>query len=427
MPDRDDDVIAYGPFIVWFAPAEQPHSGHNMTSARRALHFGAGNIGRGFIGPLLIQSGYHVVFADIDKKVIDNINEHGEYLVHILDPSKPRPISISDISGVISTSDDVLTEFANPQVDIMTTSVGVGILPRIARTVARGISERRKAGCGPINIIACENAVGATGTLAKSVDEYFSDEDRAYAKANVGFANCAVDRIVPPFKNDSVLDVGVEGFSEWIVDKGQLKNLGECGTLQIEGMLLTEDLQAYVERKLFTLNTGHAITAYLGTIYGYSTIYESIQNDEIVRVVRGAMHESGAALLKKHPAFTQQEHREYVDKIEARFRNPNISDDVKRVGREPLRKLSRGDRLLGPAYMACGYGLPIDDLARGIAAALLYENQEDPQAVELRENVTRWGGEKAIVEVTGFAEGSVEYRKVWVAYQELEALKSARA
>ena len=186
---------------------------YTMTSSRRAIHFGAGNIGRGFIGPLLVQSGYHVVFADIDKKIIDNINQHGEYLVHILDPSKPRPVAVSDISGVISTSDDILTAIADPRVNIITTSVGVGVLPRIARTFARGISERRKAASGPMNIIACENAVGATATLAKSVDEYFSEEDREYAKENVGFANCAVDRIVPPFKNDTPLDVGVEGFS----------------------------------------------------------------------------------------------------------------------------------------------------------------------------------------------------------------------
>lgn len=208
------------------------------------------------------------------------------------------------------------------------------------------------------------------------------------------------------------------------MDKHPLKNVGECGTLQIKGMLLTTDLAGFVERKLFTLNTGHAITAYLGALYGRRTIYESIHHDEIARVVRGAMHESGAALLKKHPMFTPQEHREYVEKIETRFRNPHINDDVKRVGREPLRKLGRGDRLLGPAYMARGYGLPIDSLARGIAAALLYDNKEDAQAVEVREKVTHLGSEKVIAEMTGFEEGSPEYLQVLEAYQELEELKN---
>ena len=181
-------------------------------SPRRAIHFGAGNIGRGLIGPLLVQSGYHVVFADIDKTLIENINKHGEYSVHILDPKRPPPTLISNVSGVMSTSDDLIKEIANPAVDIITTSVGVNVLPRIAGTLAKGIQERKKAGGGPVNVIACENTVGATAQLAKAADKYFLDEDRDYVEKNVGFATCSVDRIVPPFEHQSPLDVGVESF-----------------------------------------------------------------------------------------------------------------------------------------------------------------------------------------------------------------------
>jgi mannitol-1-phosphate 5-dehydrogenase len=179
---------------------------------KKAIHFGAGNIGRGFIGPLLVQSGYHVVFTDIDKDLIDSINEQGQYDVYILEHQKPRPISISNISGVMSTSDDIIKEIADPYVDMITTSVGVGVLPKIAGTLAKGIRERRKAGGGPINVIACENTIGATAQLAKAADQYFLNEDREYVKENVGFATCSVDRIVPPFECKSALDVGVEGF-----------------------------------------------------------------------------------------------------------------------------------------------------------------------------------------------------------------------
>lgn len=40
-----------------------------------ALHFGAGNIGRGFIGALLHHSGYHVVFADVNDTMVSLLNE----------------------------------------------------------------------------------------------------------------------------------------------------------------------------------------------------------------------------------------------------------------------------------------------------------------------------------------------------------------
>lgn len=184
-------------------------------------------------------------------------------------------------------------------------------------------------------------------------------------------------------------------------------------------MILTTALPAYVERKLFTLNTGHATTAYLGDLYGYETIYESIGDVEILETVRGVMQESGAALLKKHPALNKDDHARYIQEIENRFKNKHIGDHVKRVGREPLRKLGKGDRLVCPAVLATEYGLPIDNLARGIAAALLYVNEEDGQAVELQSKIRELGIEKMIVEITGFAEGSLENGKVLQAYQEL--------
>lgn len=214
--------------------------------------------------------------------------------------------------------------------------------------------------------------------------------------------------------------------AEWIVEKGALKGLNEKGTLDIEGMLLTVDLGGYVERKLFTLNTGHAITAYLGFLDGYSTIHETTQHEEILTVVRGAMQESGAALMMKHPMFSAEEHVKYILKIEERFKNSYIRDDVKRVGRNPLRKLGKGDRLLGPTYMALGYGLPVDNLLRGIAAAFLFENEEDEEAVALQKLMGDPGMERTLVEITGFQEGSWQYAKIMEAYCELDERRKER-
>jgi mannitol-1-phosphate 5-dehydrogenase len=48
---------------------------------KKAVMYGAGNIGRGFIGQLFSESGYHVVFIDIADSVVDRLNKDGCYPV----------------------------------------------------------------------------------------------------------------------------------------------------------------------------------------------------------------------------------------------------------------------------------------------------------------------------------------------------------
>ncbi|MBD7970215.1 mannitol-1-phosphate 5-dehydrogenase [Paenibacillus gallinarum] len=375
---------------------------------KKAIQFGAGNIGRGFIGALLSQASYHVVFADINEEMINELNEKKSYQIHILDLEQ-RQETISNVSGVLSNGPDIVNEVA--EADIVTTAVGPNVLKIIASTIAKGIEARREAGRGVLNIIACENMVGGSKHLEEQVYTHLSEAGKAYAEENVGFANCSVDRIVPPYQGENMLDVGVESFYEWIVEEPSLK--GEVP--QIPGMKLTDNLLAYVQRKLFTLNTGHAITAYLGYLAGMETIEEAINNDEIRAVVRQAMEESGDALIKKH-GFDKEEHYKYIDKIEKRFKNPYIRDEVIRVGREPLRKLGPADRLVGPANMAIQYGLGHVALLKGIAAAFHYDNPQDPQSKELQEQIAQNGIEAAVSSVTGFTDGSEDHRIICEEY-----------
>ncbi|WP_411344849.1 mannitol-1-phosphate 5-dehydrogenase [Paenibacillus sp. WLX1005] len=382
---------------------------------KKAIQFGAGNIGRGFIGALLSNAGYHVVFADVNEKMIDALNEQKSYQIHILDLEKSVE-TITNVSGCLSNGPDIVNEIASAE--IVTTAVGPNVLKFIAPTIAQGIEARREAGAGPLNVIACENMVGATSHLQEQVESHLSEEGKAYAREHVGFANCSVDRIVPPFQGDNLLDVGVEAFHEWIVEEPKLKG----GTPQIDGMKLTDNLVAYVQRKLFTLNTGHAITAYLGFLKGIETIDQSIQDESVRAIVRPAMEESGAALVKKH-GFDAAEHAKYIDKIETRFKNPYIRDEVIRVGREPLRKLGPADRLIGPANMASELGLAHDHLLQGAAAAFHYDNANDPQSAELQGRIQAEGLGPVVSDVTGFAKDSDDYNQIMAAYDELAALK----
>lgn len=368
----------------------------------KAIQIGAGNIGRGFIGELLAHSGFEVTFVDANNTVVELINELKNYTVHVLDNEK-RDEKVENVSS-LNINDEKLMD-AILEADIMTTAVGVNILSRIAETLAKGIKNRLAKGVEKnLNIIACENAVGASEVLKEEIFKYLTEEEKETVDKYVGFPNSSVDRIVPPVseKMENPLDVVVENYYEWNVDRNGFR--GEIP--EINGMNLTGNLIAYVERKLFTLNTGHAITAYLGNLRGYKTIEESINDNDIYEVVYHAMVESGDGLVKKYD-FDREAHLKYIDKIIARFKNPYLQDDIKRVGREPIRKLSKGDRLVKPLLNSMSYGISTENLLLGVGAVLYYNNPEDPQSVKLQELIKEKGIKGAVQEVSEISDENI--------------------
>ena len=385
---------------------------------KKAIQFGAGNIGRGIIGSLLYKAGYHVVFADVNTEIIDKINKDKEYTIHVMDTVCSEE-KVNDISGVISINNEIYKEIV--EAEIITTAVGPVVLPRIAPTIAKGIALRKENGVkNYLNIIACENAIKASSQLEEEVKKYLTKDEVDYLEEFVGFPNCSVDRIVPPVKSENILDVVVENYYEWNVEEKAFK--GEIP--KIEGMNLVDNLMAYIERKLFTLNTGHAITAYFGYLKGYETIEESIKDEVIYDFVKKAMIESGKGLIAKYN-FDEEAHYKYINKIIDRFKNPYLKDDVARVGREPLRKLNENDRLIKPLITARGFNINTDNLLLGVGAALHYDNKEDAQSVQLQSLINEKGIKESLAEISKISGDTDVLDKVEKYYDEVKKLIGA--
>lgn len=382
---------------------------------KKAIQFGAGNIGRGFIGAILSENGYEVCFADINEIMISELNNKQEYVVEVVGQNC-NEITIKNVCGVLSNKDEILEKIK--EAEIVTTAVGPGVLKIIAKSLAQGIEKRMNEGIKEyLNIIACENMIKGSTVLKEEVMKYLSEDGKKYIDLYVGFPDSAVDRIVPPVeKGKDILKVRVEEFNEWIVDKTQFK--GEVPV--INGMILTDNLMAFVERKLFTLNTGHAITAYLGVLKGYKTIKESIEDIEIRKIVLEAMQESGEVLINRY-SFDRKKHEKYIQKILSRFENPYLIDEVVRVGREPLRKLSYNDRLIKPLRGTLEYKTKNENLLLGIAAALSYRNSEDVQAVELEKRLQSEDIKSVFEDITGLNNNEIE-EKVIKNYLEIREL-----
>ena len=345
----------------------------------KALHFGGGNIGRGFIGKILAEAGYEVVFADINMTVIDRLNQDHGYTVHVVGEGVDQKETVKNVRGINSGDEAVVTAEISDAA-LVTTAVGPPVLEILAPLLVRSLAARYKAGGAPLNIIACENMVRGSSFLKEKVLAAAGD-DAALIDANTGFVDCAVDRIVPPVRGGDAdpLAVTVEVFSEWIVDSTQFKGAVPA----IAGMIATDKLMAFIERKLFTLNTGHTALAYFGQLAGKKTVGEAMQDDAVRQAAEAVMKESGAVLIRRY-AFDPAAHRAYIDKILKRFANPYLHDDIDRVARQPLRKLGAQERFIKPLNGMLEYDLPHDATVRAIAATLHYHNPDDPQAVEMQ-------------------------------------------
>ncbi|MFD3257055.1 mannitol-1-phosphate 5-dehydrogenase [Paenibacillus lentus] len=360
----------------------------------KAVHFGAGNIGRGFIGLLLSKSGYEVTFVDVNDKLVNLLQSKGQYTVTLA--NEQADSVIVDHVTAIDGKNNALVAEAIAEADIVTTAVGVSVLKHIAAAIAEGIELRlSRESRPPLHIIACENAIGGSTQLKNHVYEHLSDAAKGQADQSIAFPDAAVDRIVPLQQHEDPLLVTVEPFYEWTVDRSAMRG----DFKEIAGVHYVDQLLPYIERKLFTVNTGHCIAAYQGFLSGYETIQEAMKDPTIVAEVKGALLESGAMLVKTY-SFDDTSHQQYVEQILERFINPYLTDEIVRVGRSPIRKISPNDRLVRPALLAYNLEIPVPHLARAIAAALLFDESSDPESVELQAYIHNHGVHAAIEKYT---------------------------
>ncbi|MCZ8522300.1 MULTISPECIES: mannitol-1-phosphate 5-dehydrogenase [Paenibacillus] len=378
----------------------------------KAVHFGAGNIGRGFIGLLLFQSGYEVCFVDVNETLVSELQRRGAYTVALASDAQ-ESYQVRGVTALPGGDLDRVAE-AVAGADLVTTAVGVNILKSIAVGIAKGVKLRLQAGGGPQHLIACENAIGGSAQLKEHVYSYLSEEERRQAEGRLAFPNAAVDRIVPVQRHEDPLHVTVEPFYEWVVDGSQMLP----GLPQIQGVHYAGSLGPYIERKLFTVNAGHCCAAYMGFLYGKATIQESMADERIAGEVRGLLGETGRLLTAKY-GFDAEEHQAYIGKTMERFRNPHLTDEVARVGRSPVRKLSPNDRLVRPALGLQAMGVRPVHLARAMAAALRFRAEDDPDVRLIEAEIGEHGLSAAIRRFTSLEEDHPVHALILEQYEEL--------
>jgi len=389
---------------------------NEVVMSKLFVQYGAGNIGRGFIGALFSQAGYEVKFIDVVPQVISLLNSEHCYPVRIVDTGKSEEVWIQNVSAVDGMDMEQVAETI-AQADLMATAVGVNILPRIIPNILAGLRLRwAKGNLLPFNIIICENLLDADKFMHGLLFEQLDDHEKQLFEETVGLVEASIGRMVPvmseEMKEGNPLRVWVERYCQLPVDEAAIKGQHP----QIENLRPYSPFHYYIRRKLFVHNMGHALTAYLGNILGLQTIWQTIQIPEVKLIAERAMHESALALSKEYnmPLAVIEEH---ITDLLLRFENAALGDTVARVGRDTRRKLGANDRLAGAAALCDAQGILPVYISVGIAAALCFS---DEKGTEIADTILKQKGTEAVLtEICGIENGAV--RRMILAYY--EALK----
>ena len=266
---------------------------------KQAVMYGGGNIGRGFIGATLSQSGYEVTFIDVAEPVVKALQEKKQYPVRYVSSEGHEDVVIEHVTAVNGNDQEAASE-AIANCDIMATAVGARILKFIVGNIVAGLRKRWARDDRPLNIIICENLMDANKVMEGMLKDLLTDEEKKHFDEKVGLVEASIGRMVPvqteEMKDGDPMRVCVERYGFLPVDKAAFK--GEIP--EITNMVPFEPFDFYIKRKLYVHNMGHATCAYLGGYEGRKYIYQSIDDPEILNIVQNAMLESALALSKKY-------------------------------------------------------------------------------------------------------------------------------
>ncbi len=365
---------------------------------KKFIMYGAGNIGRGFIGQTFSNSGYSVGFIDINEKVINQLNEDRSYPVKVVSNDGVEVQSVNNVYGIDGKDTELVADEIS-KADVMATAIGVNVLKFIAKPIALGLKKRFENNAKPFNIIICENLIGADEFLKELVISYIP-EYAERVKNEIGFVEASIGRMVPVVvksPEENPLTVFVEPYNVLPVDKDAFK--GEIP--QVTNLYPYAPFNLFIQRKLFMHNMSHALCAYLGYQRNYKYVYQAVNDFDIRYAAYKALTQSAVALTKENDADIQRL-IEHADNLLYRFSNVALADTVERVGKDTVRKLGNNDRIIGAINLAEKHGLPCEYICIGAAAGMHFAPESDENSVELFNYAKENGPKKTLEKYCGY-------------------------
>ena len=371
----------------------------------QAVQFGAGKIGRGFMGQLLFEGGCRTTFVDADAALVDALSARGEYPLRLVSDAETQTLRIGNLCALDARQDAEAVTQAVVEADLISVAVGANVLPHVAPALAAGLNARASSNCGSLDILLCENQWHAATLMRGLLEPHLAPEARSYFETQVGLVETVIGRMVPMAteaqRAEDPLLVVAEPYKELPVARAMLRSEPPS----LPGLILADNFEAYEARKLYLHNMSHAALAYLGYQRGHEFIWQCAADPSVIRTLKIALIELVPALAAEY-SLAAADLAAFAADLMGRFANRALGDTVARVAADPLRKLRPEDRLVGAAHLCLKHGITPSALAAVIGAALRYDAPDDPGAQQLQ-RLRRVSGDGGVLEsVCGIGPGS---------------------
>ena len=261
--------------------------------------FGAGKIGRGFVGHLLFLSNIDFSFVEKSEPFAELINSRGQYTVNVLGNPEKNTIVTGVKAYTFKQIDEISDAIA--RADCVFDAVGGKNLRDIVPFLTKGIEKRSAINPKPLNIITCENWKQPADILNDGISEMISEDCLSFFNEKVGISEAVIMRsAIEPTEDLLAIDpltVNVQDFWEFPYDAERLK------APMPEGMICLKpvyEFAGFLERKFYTYNAANGTTSYVGALLGYKYISDAAHDERILKLLDGVYTETATALSRKY-------------------------------------------------------------------------------------------------------------------------------
>ena len=365
---------------------------------------GAGKIGRGYLADLFGDAGYHLIFINRSADTVDKLSAAGQYTLFTSGSEGTSKKIVTGFEAYSSERDFDTVIQKLSETDMICVALYPNSYPSVADQLVATVRRCMKIGrTAPLNVLFFVNKVFTARTFHALIQERLTTTaEREYFAENVALVEALTHRggtnPTPEMLSEDPLCISSgEGRVMPVGDnfKGPRPDMPYMQFMdRIEGRLV---------KKVWCGNLRHCTTAVAGKAKGY-TYMDDCNDDAYVCGIAQSAYEEANFGVGEEFGFTPEE---MLEGVHGRSGNAprtqgqsQFRDNVFRVAADPLRKLAKDDRYIGPALLCLKHGRLPYFIARGAAYLLMFENEKDPSAVELQRLIREKGVEQTLREVS---------------------------